>query len=340
MSHEITIREDGFAEAAYSLKPAWHGLGVVFDHAMSSLEALSGAGLDWEVRQEAIYRKYSQLELYKQVDGFALNIRSDTDKVLGMVSDRYRVVQNTEAFRFLDALVENHEMRYESAFSLYGGRRVVMLAQMPGVDEATNGDSLLRYILLSLSHDGTEAIKFGPVSVRVVCANTYAMAMKQGTTHELSIRHSGNIKEKLSQARDILGIASSRFAQYAEYSKMLARKHFTPVDWAEYLYTICPKLDKRDPDYTPRRARKLQETRDAINDCYHNERQATAPATAWAAYNAVSELVDHLPRRGKTGRGKAEARFNVCLYGTGMSQKERAFQTACRFAGIELSKAV
>ena len=54
--------------------------------------------------------------------------------------------------------------------------------------------------------------------------------------------------------------------------------------------------------------------------------------TAWAAFNAVTEHIDHLPRRGATPERKAEARFNVCLYGPGRDMKERAFQAAYRFA--------
>jgi len=340
MSHEITIREDGFVEAAFSLQPAWHGLGTVFDEVMTSRQAIEGAGLDWTVQQEPVFRSKSSLgnpPVYEEVPGLFFNVRSDNGKILGTVTNHYKVIQNVEAFEFLDALVENHEMRYESAFSLYGGRWVVLLARMPGVDKIIENDPVLRYIMMSIFHDGTGAIKFGPTAVRVVCANTYALALSAGPIRELSIRHKGDIKAKLSQARNILGIASREFEQYAEHSQVLAERRLAATEWREYLDIICPLLDPRDPDYTERRAANLSETRRLITRAYTNERQATAPNTAWAAYNAVAEHIDHLPRRGASSRKKAEARFNVCLYGTGMNMKERAFRTACRFAGIDLS---
>ena len=294
MAHELTIREDGFVEAAFSLEPAWHGLGTVFDHMMKSGEALNAAGLDWPVVQEDVFRctqrEEGYIPQYAEVEGFRLNLRGDNQAVLGMVTDQYKVVQNVEAFQFLDALVENHEMLYESAFSLNGGRKVVLLAKMPGVREVAPGDHLLPYILLSLSHDGSEGIRFGPTSVRVVCANTYRLADAQGGIKELSIRHTGNIKDKLQRARNILSISSQQFAQYAE---------------------ICQQLAQR----------------------------RLAPESAWAAYNAISEHIDHLPRRGATRQRKAEARFNICLYGAGRDMKQRALETACRFAGIELATA-
>ncbi len=341
MAHEITIREDGFAEAAFSMTPAWHGLGKVYDKPMTSLEALQGAGLDWDVIQKDVFQLTSEIPFvnrtlsdYSQIDGFKLNCRSDTKAVLGMVSDHYKIVQNTEAFQFLDELVENHEMLYESAFSIRRGKKVVLLAKMPGVREVVEGDQLIDYILLSLGHDGTEAIQFGPTSVRVVCANTYAMALQEGRTRGLSIRHSGNIKEKLTQARSILALANDQFAQYAEIGTQLAQQRLTKEEWKIYLNLLCPELDPLDPDYTARRARKVDDTRLNIEDAFRNERQDTAPESAWSAFQAVAEVVDHMPRKGRGVLAKAEARFNTCLSGVGQDLKERAFKAACNVAGI------
>lgn len=334
MSHEITIREDGFAEAAFSLKPAWHGLGTTFDHMMTTKEAQDASGLSgWTVMQQDVFR-FSNRGNCQKVPGYRINLRSDNDHILGMVSDEYKVVQNLEAFEFLDELVEGHEMLYESAFSLYSGRRVVMLARMPGYREIVKDDPILPYVLLSLSHDGTAAIRFGPTAVRVVCANTYAMAERKGGLKGLSICHTGDIKSKLAEARNILAVADERFAQYAEISQQLAQRQLSLDEWLEFVDIMCPQPHPNDPNYTPRRAEKLANTRLAIFIAYKNERQSTAPETAWAAFNAVAEHIDHLPRRGATQQAKAEARFNVCLYGPGRDMKERAFQTACRFANV------
>lgn len=338
MPHEITIREDGFAEAAFSMTPAWHGLGVVFDHPMTSKECLTAAGLDWQVIQQPVF--YQKDDEYISIPGHLVNLRSDNQFVLGMVSDHYKVVNNVEAFEFLDSLVEGHEMQYESAFSLYGGRRVVLLAKMPGYKSITKGDDILPYILLSLSHDGTEGIRFGPCATRVVCANTHAIALSETDgggkrrVQELSIRHSGDIKSKLQRARDILAIASREFSQYAEIGQALAQRRLTREEWEEFLNIMCPIPSEFDPDYTERRVNALLETRESITSSYFGSLNQTAPETAWAAYCAVVEHIDHLPRRGGTQQAKAEARFNVALYGTGRDQKQRAWEAACRFAGI------
>jgi len=351
MSHEITVRADGTAEAAFAEKPAWHGLGTVFEEAMPSKETIVGSGLGWSVVQRpmaigepvTLDTAEGHVETYRftEVPGMLANVREDTGLFLGSVTDQYQVVQNVEAFQFLDALVENREMRYESAFSLRGGKQVVLLGRLPQTDDIAAGDRLLRYVLLSLCHDGMGSIRFGPTSVRVVCANTYKLAIDQGHTKELAIRHTGNIAGKLKQARHILGLIGEEFDRYTEAGKALAAYRLAAPEWIEYLDIMCPQLNQRDPDYTKRRAAKIAETRDAIRACYHNERQQLPgiEGSAWAAFCATTEYIDHLPRRGATQTRKAEARFNVCLYGPGRDMKERAFQAACRFAGVAFDNA-
>jgi len=351
MTHEITERADGTAEAAFALTPAWHGLGTVLDHPMSSKEALTAAQLDWEVEQRKVAvlqperlstvpREYRP-ETWEEVSSYRANVRADNDLFLGMVSDQYKLVQNVEAFEFMDELIENEEMTYESAFSLRGGKKVVLLGRLPEVDEIVKDDTIARYVLMSLTHDGTGAIRFGPCATRVVCANTYAVALDEGSTRELSIPHKGNVKQKLQHARTILSYASLHFGEYAKVGRELAKRSFMSGEWMRFLDVMCPEIGPDDPDYTERRLEKILETRVALTETYRNERQLVegVAGTAWAAFNAVTEHIDHLPRRGGTRQRKAEARFNVCLYGAGRDMKQRALEAACRIAGVECALA-
>jgi len=352
MGHDITIRRDGKAEAAFAMTPAWHELGTVFDHPMSSQEALEEAGLAWDVLQEKAWRRHvrkteegERLVTYSAVPNVLLNIREDTGEMLGNVSEKYTVVQNVEAFQFLDGLIEGHEMEYESAFSLSGGKKVVMLARLPKVDEIVAGDETLRYLLLSLHHDGSGAINFGPTSVRVVCANTYALALGRSPEirnvseewgGKLSIRHTGDTKAKLETAGQLIVQANQQFDLHAEQSQLLARAQLTEKLWQEYLDVVCPIPDQRDAMWSERREARIREQREKIEEAFHHQRQHVGGAggTLWAAYNAFSEHIDHMPRRGRDDRARAETRFRVTLLNTGMEMKRHAFETALRFAGV------
>lgn len=348
MAHEITMT-NGRAEAAFAFKPAWHGLGAVLDHAMLSGEALEAANLNWlVVQRQMAYSQAEQVETpegpvsvnrYHDLPGQLCNVREDTGLFLGAVTDRYQVVQNREAFQFLDALVDDGQLTYESAFSLGGGKRVCLLARMPGMDFVSDNDGSLRYILMGLHHDGSGAIRFGATSVRVVCANTYGLALRKDgqTVRELSIRHTGDIKEKLAEAKIILGLANKSFDEHAETCQKLRDCVLTREQWAEFIDVMAPVPLKSDPDWTARREREILETRQSIQSIFRTAETSLvdgAENTAWAAFNAVTQHIDHLPRRGADAGRKAEARFNVTQYGPGRDQKERAFQTACRLAAI------
>ena len=109
----------------YVRKAPWHGLGTRVNEAPASKEALRIAGLDWRVLQEPIFTGTDE-----RVEGYKANIRDSDRKVLGVVTDRYKVIQNEEAFAFTDELL-GEGVRYETAGSLQGGRKVWLLAHMP-----------------------------------------------------------------------------------------------------------------------------------------------------------------------------------------------------------------
>ena len=106
----------------YTREKPWHGLGTMVAEAPESREALRLAELDWRVLQEPVYTENNEL-----IAGYRVNVRDRDRKVLGVVTDRYKVVQNEEAFTFTDTLL-GEGVRYETAGSLQEGKRVWLLA--------------------------------------------------------------------------------------------------------------------------------------------------------------------------------------------------------------------
>ena len=109
----------------YTRKAPWHGLGVRVEEAPESKEALIQAGLDWKVEQTDVYAASGQ-----RIPGYKANIRDIDRNILGIVGDRYKIVQNEEAFAFTDGLL-GKGVKYETAGSLAGGKIVWMLAKLP-----------------------------------------------------------------------------------------------------------------------------------------------------------------------------------------------------------------
>ena len=113
-------------ETMFSVRETpWHGLGRIIMDAPASREALELAGLDWQVESRNIYSGTGAM-----IPSYRANVRSTDDAVLGVVSDRYRIVQNEEAFQFTDDLL-GEGVTYETAGSLQGGKKVWMLARLP-----------------------------------------------------------------------------------------------------------------------------------------------------------------------------------------------------------------
>jgi phage/plasmid-like protein (TIGR03299 family) len=280
---------------------------------------------------------------WNETPDWLANVREDTGLLLGLVSPRYKVVQPSEAFSFMDSLVSEGQIEYECAFNLWGGKKTCLVARMPKEYQIVPGDKVLPYIFCDLQHDGEGGINFGPVAHRVECANMRRMALdaKGSKIKELSIRHTGSVIDKLDEAKAILRGVTDSFEADVDRSKQLAARKLTTTEWEAYLDAICPVPSKIDPEWTERRERAIVESRDSIIRAYNLPRNNIPgmERTAWAAYNAVSDHVDHLPRRGADHRAREEARINVCLTGTGAATKERAFATACKLAGVQYGKA-
>ena len=322
MSHEITIRKDGSAEAAYALTPAWHGLGTVVDHAMTSEEAIRLARLDWAVEQWPLAAGRRLGRMIPVPDKMA-NVRMDNHTVLGVVSKQYAIVQNTEAFEFVDALHQDGIIKYESAGSLKGGRLVWLLARMPQEFEVAAGDALRKYILFSTSHDGTRAVRCLPTSVRVVCWNTYTMATEDEAAG-ISIRHMGNLDAKLAEARRAVMMVEGAFDEYHERARALIEARVDLARMEAYVNILFPDEEGRHNWHRER-------MREAILAAFRDDPQMVPSirGTAWAAFNAVTQVVDHQSvYRARGTDGPAENRMISTMLGGNARLKRSAMDLA------------
>ena len=123
----------------------WHGLGICVEEALNSKEALAAAGLDWNVIQKVICTEDGI-----PVEGFRANIRESDGRILGVVTSRYQVVQNEEAFAFTDSLL-GEGVTYETAGSLQNGRKTWILAKLPQMFFASTFSSKMQIDFLKVA---------------------------------------------------------------------------------------------------------------------------------------------------------------------------------------------
>jgi phage/plasmid-like protein (TIGR03299 family) len=320
----------GQAAAYFAGKPAWHGLGTVVADALCSEDAIRAACLDWHVRQ---YPVFARLDDGRELETDRVaNVRTDTGRVLGVVSKDYVPLQNRDAFAFLDSLVEDGSLRYETAGAVKEGRQIWLLARMPGsLAPAGTSDEILPYALLTNAHDGSRAITVLPTTVRVVCNNTLCLAIRKGEGQLLKIRHEGDIASKIETARQCLGLVNQRLDAFHEQITALAARDLSVPGASRYFQRLFPI----EGELTDRQRDKNGEILSLLLDNFVNDKN-TLPGvtgTAWGAFNAVSEFADHQRTiRVPSDAQRAENRFLSVVQGPAHHLKQQAFEMALALA--------
>lgn len=219
----------------YTRQKPWHGLGTMVMEAPDSKTALNLAGLDWSVIQKEL-----TTEDGIAVKGFKANLRDRDNQILGVVTDRYKVVQNEEAFSFTDELL-GEGVRYETAGALQNGRRTWILAKLPQ-RYIISGDEITPYLVFMNSHDGTGAIKAAMTPIRVVCQNTLNLALSTAK-RSWSTNHVGDIKGKMEDARNTLLYADRYMAELGKAIDSLNRLKLSDKQVYEYIDCLFPFMD-------------------------------------------------------------------------------------------------
>ncbi|MCI0462766.1 MAG: DUF932 domain-containing protein [Gemmataceae bacterium] len=326
MPHELATTADGRTAMMYCGEAPWHGLGTRLDAPATAAEAITAAGLDYEVT----------LTPMTTTDGLPVPqrravVRADTRTVLGVVSDRFVPVQNRQAFGFLDAIVAEGGLRYHTAGALGQGERIWLLAKLPDQIRVRGGDDLVdKYLLLSNAHNGSAALRVLFTPVRVVCANTLSLAHRQGAGEGVSIMHKGDLEAKIRQAQQVLGLAQRFFDDAAAIIDRLSAYSPSSTQLTAYFRELYP--DPEESKNNGRAAKARSELQRLFEEGVGHD-QPGVKGTAWAAYNAVTEYVDHhRSARGLDDHDRAGRRLDSIWFGHGAQVKERAWNLALEMA--------
>lgn len=214
-------------------------------------------------------------------------VRTDTGEILGRtVGDDYKIIQNKDAFSFLDSLAHDGIIRYEAAGTFKQGRAVWMVARIPAADFAVAGiDPVSAYLLAINTHDGRTAFQVVPTPVRVICANMIALAAQQGLGR-VSLTHGGDVIAKLSDARESLSATLQTLALFSRQTERLAQTRITDEQFNEMVYRLVGVESAA--------SHRVYED---IMDLHHTEDELSVPpsllGTGWHALNTVTRYTTH-----------------------------------------------
>lgn len=260
----------------------WDGVGMNVRGAFSSKEVMQRAGLDWSVSSRKLY-----LSDGSPVPGVKANVRSTDNKVLGIVGPDYKIVQNAEAFSFMDQVL-GEGVTYETAGALKGGRRVWVLAHIPGEYRFVE-DKADPYILFSTTHNGSGAIKVCLTPIRVVCMNTLNLAIKTAT-RSWSIVHKGLMDQKIANAKNTLIASKEYMGALCDEMVNLNEIKLTDTQVYDYVKKLIPM--PLDPSEVTRR--NVSSKRTELMDRYELAPDlAHVDRSAYRFVNAVSDFATH-----------------------------------------------
>lgn len=315
MAHMIEQRTDGQFSFVGAREPAWHRLGKVYEDrdGLTVAEVLRDldAGEVIGVPVQGTLLTPDGVTLVEDpTKMMTVRVRSTGAVPLGVVSSDYGIVQEEDAFTFLDNLVDSGEALISAAGLLNGGRRAFCCMKLPKNVLIGGVDEIETYLMVALSHDGTLALTAAATPIRTVCQNTLTLGIKKAS-HVWRVRHTAKASLKVAEARKALDITHLYMDAFqAEAEALLATK----MTKRQYETVVKKIFGTKTEEKDGKLAFRIHEKKiEQVMGLWTADTQEGVKNTAWGALNALTEFGDW--GRGVRGSDDADAqRFETSLF--------------------------
>lgn len=244
-------------------------------------EALHMAELDWLVDTKPIYDENGN-----PYNGFNVNVRQDTGDLLGVVSDKYRIVQNDLAFDFVNDLCTDG-FKFDSAGQFRNGKSIWLMGHLE--QQNILGDDIDNNIVFVNSHDGSSGVKIMMTPVRVICSNMLNIALKRAS-RSWATRHTKNIYTKMEEAKYTLGLADNYMKALNVEADRLSNMKITDDRIDEIFNKLFPVDPNKDSE---RKIKNVSIIKDTFFKCYNEDDIKQFKGTVYGAVNAMADLTSH-----------------------------------------------
>jgi phage/plasmid-like protein (TIGR03299 family) len=310
----------------------WHGLGVALARPADLDEALKVGGLNWLVDEVDLVTAddppspVGRRKALVRVDRAA----GDERRVLGVAHRAFKPIQNRDAGMLFDAIFGQGRHVYHTGGYLGNGEVVWLLAKIDKTLRIAGDDIVQPYALMANSHDGSMAFNIRLTTVRVVCQNTLAVAMKDRLGEGFRRAHQGSLVEHAAAAQAFFGATLRQLDSIAASFTLLSERQCSDAKVREILLALIPDPRKprgegRNPGLKQaweKRAEAAKAARTKITELRTRGKGSElrgSRGTYWGLLNAVLEYVDH-------HREVEQSRIAYALLGDGMDLKMRAFR--------------
>lgn len=306
---------------AYVGATPWHGLGQQLTEGAPIDQWRIESGLNFDYLKTPVRYQDNEYWIHQMDDNFVL-YRSDNNKAMSIVSDRYKIVQPAEVLEFFNEFVEAGDMHLHTAGVLKEGKNIWALAKMNESFRIMGQDEVGGYLLLVTSCDGTMATVAKFTSVRVVCNNTLQFSLNEKGYQSIKVPHSR--KFDANQVKADLGIGRTAFAEFEELVNHLAERKVSKAEQGQWLIETFGD---------PSKPAKEQSEADSkvMNQVWHSvvrspgQNLRSANGTAWGLVNGATHYLDYAKRANTN-----DARFLNAQIGKGAELKQKAMANAIK----------
>jgi len=340
MAHQIE-------QMAYVGETPWHGLGNQLTQNQPIEVWAQQAGMDWRIESSNVSymaqneRGQSIIMPYEEQ---RVLYRSDTHAPLSVVSQRYQEVQPKEILHFYKDLTEQSGFELETAGVLKGGKKFWALAKTGQTSALKGNDVSNGYILLATACDGTLATTAQFTSIRVVCNNTLAIALKGQSSSAGVVKVPHSTKFDAEKIKQQLGISVRAWEDHMYEMKQLSQRKVTQQEAAAYFdavfnntsLSIADQDDsiiqfyrnvasQADSTKTEPNGRAMSKVMTMFNGHGRGAELSSAKDTAYGLLCSITEFADH-ERRAMS----QDHRLDSAWFGAGAGLKQRGLEQALR----------
>ena len=281
----------------------WNKIGTPISQAKTIEEALNIANLNYTVEKVPVF-----LENGLKVPGAFATKKVGTDETFGVVGDKYEIIQNEEAFNFVDTLLPEG-MKFIKAGET--PKMVYIIASLP--DTYILDDKVTPYLIFQNSHCGKSTLRATITPLRIVCQNQFNWAFRKAS-NKITIRHTSSAKGKLETAKDIL----LRNSEYLDQFKLEAEKLAATPITKHQLDTVIQSTFPIAADATPLSIARAEEKREKFLLAYNAEDNQNFTGTAWGLVNAYSDFITHKDLKKSTPSAMENHFIKTTLKGEGI----------------------
>ncbi|MBO4542238.1 MAG: DUF932 domain-containing protein [Bacteroidales bacterium] len=275
--------------------PTWENLGTDVSKSRSIDDVIAHAGLDYEVTKMPLTVAGTDIIVPEKM----VTVNSQTLQPFGVVSSRYQIIQNKEAFDFVNYI--NGDLEFVKAGQTATGM-VYIIARLP--EQYIMGDGFRPYVILRNSHNGRYPIQAAICPLRIVCQNQFTMAFRQ-SDNTVTIRHSRNAEVKMREAQMVLRQTADHMHTLSNMAEQYAVERITDVQLSSILEQFIPINNE---EMSARQITAAETDRMSFMTAYNADDNANFKGTKWGLVNAFADYATHKPSLRTTATGN-ESRF-------------------------------